>query len=98
MSLNEEDILSAFVDDPQRLLATAAAVDETRGDMLHAFLRLWRRGCLKIVVTGEGLSEIARDGLVRVDGRDHVQTCEVVRLASRGSLRREPCTCGSVPP
>ena len=56
---------------------------------------LVRKGALRLVVTNGGLSAVAEDGLVLVDDARHVQDCEVVRLAARGSRRRGECTCGA---
>ena len=63
-------------------------------DLVGALVRL---GCVRLVVTPKGLSTIADDGMVSVKGVLHVQDCERVRLAARGSRRRGDCTCGSDP-
>jgi hypothetical protein len=68
-------------------------------EVLGRMIRQARDGRVRIVVTQSGLAAIARDGLVRVDGDDHVQDCLVVRLAARGVyVSAGSCSCGSVPP
>ena len=57
---------------------------------------LEREGLVKVRVTAAGLSALAKDGLVRVDGVDHVQDCDVVKAAARGHHETQ-CSCGSVP-
>jgi hypothetical protein len=96
VSLNSEEMLEGYLDDPRELLRVADAINETRGDLLYHFLRLHERGLVRIHVTDEGLAAIARDGMVRVRGVDHVQDCETVRLAARGARRPGVCTCGSL--
>lgn len=57
--------------------------------------QLEREGLVKVRVTTAGLALFARDGMLRVDGVDHLVECEVVQLRARGARRKGGCTCGS---
>ena len=74
-------------------------LDRRRVDELDADVcwELVRRGAVRLVVTDGGLAAVAEDGMVSVSDVMHVQDCERVRLAARGSRRRGECTCGSEP-
>lgn len=86
--------MERLVDDRQELQREADACGNE--ESLRLLLDLAKQGLIKIRVTRAGLSQIAKDGLVRVGGVDHVQDCVVVEVAARGVFRPMPaCSCGS---
>jgi hypothetical protein len=91
--------------EPPRRATDVGARDRARAAWVRVVLDrvvdwladLERAGLVKVRVTAAGLASVAKDGLVRVDGVDHVQDCDVVKAAARGH-HETSCSCGSVPP